>query len=518
MNEQSAKQFNKYIYESWRLLNMTNQRYVNEVSSNESWEAPIDLFTRTVKSFPVDIFPEWLKQQVNNVIQFTQTSSDAAGMAALSVLSTALAKKFVIKPSNDGSWVEKINLYTVATMRSGERKSTVHDLFIKPIVAFERNARERRKEELMETATNVRGPKAITRLPRYMCDDVTPERMVGLLTENEERIAILSDDGGGIFQTLNGRYSNDPNIDVFLKGFTGNPIIVERIGRESETVYDPSITIGVFVQPTVLQDQPERLIERGVFGRFLYALPEPRQQPRDVTPRKIDEQIEQTYQLNIHRMMEFRPDNPITLILNTEAESEFLKYCAQHEEKLLNDLDYIHMSSWAERLPGQLLRITALLHVADQISARDNLSEIDPNIGLELISKVISLADYLIEHAKKAFGCLRSDGELEDAKYLWNVLEQSPDDQLKKQEIWRRTKGKLTKAEYLDDALRILVQHRYIELVLDDDSSKRGRTGLLIVRNPRAINQPNDPGSKGNLPLVLKPKRKLKAPKEIVKG
>jgi hypothetical protein len=145
------------------------------------------------------------------------------------------------------------------------------------------------------------------------------------------------------------------------------------------------------------------------------------------------------------------------------------------------------MSSWAERLPGHLLRIIALLHIAEQIAGKASLESIDITVGLDLIRNVIDAAEYFEEHAKKTFGCLRSDGELEDAKYLWNVLLKQNKDKFKKQDVWKSTKGRLTKAEYLDYALRILVQHGYIELIPDEDSaSKRGRNGLLIHVNPIA--------------------------------
>ncbi|MGG2201425.1 YfjI family protein [Paenibacillus validus] len=461
---------------------------MHQQKKESNWEAPVDLFNKTVSTFPVQIFPEWLRNQVLNVTDFAQTPPDAASMAALSVLSTALAKKFEIKASDSGSWVEKINLYTVTSLPSGERKSTIHNILIKPIVDFERKERAAYEPANdLEEPSNKNGSKSLVRLPRYLCDDVTPERVVGLLRENKERIAILSSEGG-LFETLNGRYNSDPNIDAFLKGFTGDPIIVERVGRDSETIYEPCITLGLFVQPTMLQGQSERLIERGIFGRFLYALPEPRQTPRDVTPKRLDQQAEQTYFENIQRMMSFDPAQPFTLVLSEEADQEFLKFCSVHEEILYNNLDYIHMNSWAGRLPGQLLKVMALLHVAEQMNSSDgSLDSIDLKISSEIVCNVLNNASYFVEHARKAFGCLRSDGELEDAKYLWNVLNRNPESELKKQDVWKSTKGRLTKAEYLDDALRILVQHGYIDVVVDESSlSRRGRKGSVIIINPKA--------------------------------
>lgn len=110
-----------------------------QVTKDNGWATIVDLDnTKPLPRFPVDIFPEWLKQYILNVSDVTQTPADASSMIALSILSAALAKKYRIQPSTDGSWVEWNNLFTVTLMGSGERKSTVHSLFISPLTKFER--------------------------------------------------------------------------------------------------------------------------------------------------------------------------------------------------------------------------------------------------------------------------------------------------------------------------------------------------------------------------------------------
>ena len=75
-----------------------------------------------------------------------------------------------------------------------------------------------------------------------------------------------------------------------------------------------------------------------------------------------------------------------------------------------------------------------------------------------------------------AFGCIKSDEELEGAKYLWNVLVREGKQDYRKQFIWQKTKGKFTRVERLDTAIRILSQRSYIDIEADD--SKPGRKAL----------------------------------------
>lgn len=71
-------------------------------------------------------------------------------------------------------------------------------------------------------------------LKLYM-DDVTTEKVTSVMAENDGHAAILSTEGG-IFDILAGIYTRNVNIDAILKGYSGDPIRVDRIGRNSETV------------------------------------------------------------------------------------------------------------------------------------------------------------------------------------------------------------------------------------------------------------------------------------------
>ena len=110
---------------------------------------------------------------------------------------------------------------------------------------------------------------------RYYGDDVTTEKLASMISENDGRAAIFSPEGG-IFDLLKGMYTRYVNIDVFLKGYSGDPIRVDRIGRESETIYNPVLTVMFMAQPSVLAGVMENgnFRGRGLTARFLYCVPE----------------------------------------------------------------------------------------------------------------------------------------------------------------------------------------------------------------------------------------------------
>ena len=51
-------------------------------------------------------------------------------------------------------------------------------------------------------------------------------------------------------------YTKTVNIDVLLKGHSGDSIRVDRIGRNSESIMNPSLSVLLAVQPNVLSGMP----------------------------------------------------------------------------------------------------------------------------------------------------------------------------------------------------------------------------------------------------------------------
>src|SRR6266700_4577607 len=127
---------------------------------------------------------------------------------------------------------------------------------------------------------------------RLLADDATPEILATLLAQQGGRIALLSPEGGVVGQ-MAGRYSGarvpGANLGVYLKGHAGDRLRIDRVGRPSEYVARPALTIGLAVQPEVLRTMAEipELGGLGVLARFLYSLPASRMGARLEDPEPV---------------------------------------------------------------------------------------------------------------------------------------------------------------------------------------------------------------------------------------
>ena len=67
--------------------------------------------------------------------------------------------------------------------------------------------------------------------PLFIVDDVTPEALGIHMAENNERMAVMSAEGG-IFDIMAGRYNDKGcNLDLYLKAHSGDPWSSHRVGR-----------------------------------------------------------------------------------------------------------------------------------------------------------------------------------------------------------------------------------------------------------------------------------------------
>ena len=125
-------------------------------------------------------------------------------------------------------------------------------------------------EQLAETLTEVPAT------PQLLAADATPEALTSLLAEQGGTIAALAPEGGGVFDVLGGRYSQDkkPNFDVYLSGYDEEPIRVNRQGRVVRFP-QPRITAVLTVQPDVIRGLAvhKEFEGRGFLGRWAYILP-----------------------------------------------------------------------------------------------------------------------------------------------------------------------------------------------------------------------------------------------------
>ncbi len=392
------------------------------------WEEPLPFGEYELEPFPIDALPEDIGLYVEAVAESTQTPVDMPGTAVLAILAMCCQGKYVIQGKAD--WIEPLNLYTNVIAQPSERKSAVEHHIVRPADNFEiqynlRNAArvesskmqkqilESRQKAIVGKASKGNAePGEMEQIAQEIADfeeekplhlyvdDITTEKLVSVMASNHGRAALISSEGG-IFDTLAGIYSKNVNIDVMLKAYSGDTIRVDRIGRESESIMNPALTILLMTQPKVASDVLGNTTfrGRGLTARFLYCLPGSSVGERRFRSEPIPDTAYQRYEQKIINMLEDEyPPRPEVITLSPEASELLAAFAEEIEPKLKTD--YAEIADWAGKLVGNTLRIAGLLCRAGVYRASEFLNGNEPlTVSGGTMADAIRLGRYYLSHS-----------------------------------------------------------------------------------------------------------------------
>lgn len=448
--------------------------------------------------FPVEALPPFIGNYVRAVSQHTQTALDMAGTISLGVLAVCLQGKYQIEGSP--GYYEPLSLYTVVIAEPGERKSSVMNAMTESLYQYQEHYNKTHKREMnenkllrdkLEQQINYAEEKLknnddedlenkilriqdeLDSIPeikplRLLADDASMEALTSLLANNNGRIGVVSAEGG-VFDNLKGRYSQVQNIDVWLKGHCGDPIMIDRLGRIEEKINHPHLSAILAIQPYVLTEimSDEKLGGRGLLARFMYCSP-----PTFVGKRKfgapgIPEAVKKEYMRLIGKLLDISAgDEPKTLKLSPEAMAKMEVFFAEHEDYLGKEGQII--AEWASKYIGAVLRIAGLIHVA---SESENLI-----VSGETIDKAIAIGRYFLEHAKYAYALIGNDKTVKRARHILLSLKEKGEPTIKLWQFDKICRNKLfrTKAD-IREALQFLEECGYGIIVHPDVLPGPGR-------------------------------------------
>lgn len=504
----------------------------------DGWGPLISFQHAELPVFPLDMYPDWLRDFCEAVTVTMQTPPDLAGMLGLAILSTATARLFMVEV-RDG-WEEPINVYTVVVLPPGSRKSPVFRNMSAPLVAFEQELIGAAQDAIMR-ATNERDIlqaqleaakrdaakgrddaardlvdditdrlKAVTvpAIPKLIVDDITPEALSTALVEQGGRIAALSSEGD-LFAIMAGRYSSGaPNLGVFLKAHPGDPIRVDRRNR-SEMVHQPALTVGITTQPDVLRSFSSNAAFRGqgLLARFFYALPRSTVGSRASDAPPIPESVRMAYHAACRRLLllgaawhsgdcgncgKLPPaemwevgnigvinniNNINYLYINTDGSSHIRSFLDWIEPQLGEYGALAGMTDWAAKLAGSVARVAGLLHLAELASHNSHNSQNDPRvIAAATVERAIRFAHYLLAHAQAAYTEIGANPAIQPALTILRWLEKTGVREFTKRACWQGVRGgAIQKSDDLDEPLALLAEHGYIREQAQEERAGPGR-------------------------------------------
>lgn len=481
------------------------------------WEKPIPFDEFNLPEFPIDTLPPLMREYVLGVAETTQTPVDMPATSALAIAAMCMQGKYRIQGKQD--WIEPVNLYALNIAEPSERKSAVNAHMTKPVNQFEaqynkvhaaeletnhmrKRVLERRQKsiedqvskgkadesELVKIATEVANFREIFPMQSYV-DDITPEKLVSVMADRNGVAAVISAEGGIFDQLAGGMYSKSVNIDVLLKGHAGDTIRVDRIGRNSESIEKPALTMLLSVQPNILAGMMQNSIfrGRGLTARFLYCFPTSHVGGRKYRSQPIPSDVMRGYETLINNLLDedCNPtfEAPEIITLSPDADILLEEFANEIEPKLKGE--FADIADWAGKLVGAVLRISAILWRTSNLRCESFLAdEPDTEVDADIVSNAIALGRYYIEHARAAYSLMGADPVIKQCKYVLNAIKDTGLLEASRRDIMRLCRS-FRNADELQPVLDRLTEYGYIAPKQDASPKGKGRpVSQIYLVNP----------------------------------
>lgn len=334
------------------------------------------------REYPVDRLPGIIGQAVREVADHTQAPVALVAASALSAVSAVVQTQYSV--SRDALLHGPASLFFLTVAESGERKTTVDNIFTRPIRDWEARQRQEVKRleaeyqkewSAWERAEGEKGepPEKPLPTPKMMRGDDTSEALLKHLTDYPIA-AVICAEAGIIF----GGHAMKPeqvqrNMGQANALWDGGPIVEGRIGRGETNLESVRVTMGLMVQPGPMKsflsknDGMARSI--GFLARFLFSHPATTQGTRfyrDPPPMPGLADFHQRVKLLLQAPA--AADELGRLITNhigfdENAQVTWIEFYNEVEEYLGGDSIYSGVRDVASKAAENAARIACCLHV-----------------------------------------------------------------------------------------------------------------------------------------------------------
>lgn len=326
--------------------------------------------------YPLDVFPRYAQDYMLGICRRMPVPSAWLGGIYLGMIAAAIVDKVRLQVDTD--WEEPANIYILHFIPPSGYKSPSFKLMTEAWRAYvTRQIRE------------------YNRLPTV--DDCTPEALIMHLCKNKSSMAILSPEGTNIKAMF--RYAEYPNDDIYLCGWSGDPYYYTRRNLNGKIPYieEALLVISIGMQPIVkkllLDNKKRNLMEDGYLSRFLYSEPDSVENWQyDDVPIPAD--VKQTFNERISSLLNMTVAEKRSVKFTSEA----AKLISEFSVKLRYSQRYRHIESIVRKLPGQLVRLSGLLHFGEY--GEDGLKR---KISASTVKKAQKLLAYYFRQACAIF-------------------------------------------------------------------------------------------------------------------
>ena len=235
--------------------------------------------------FPVDVLPDKLRRIINEAHATLGFPKDYLAGSMLTAMAAAVGNTHAVEHM-DG-WKEYVILFVALVGAPGSNKSHPLSFAMQPLIDFDAEQAALHAEALkrynaaMELPPKERAANGYDLNPaepirkRFTMQDVTPEAVHRILSENPRGLCLVSDELAGWFKNFN-RYNNGSESEFWMSVFNHKVAMSDRKSSQSGVfIRNPFLCVIGTIQPKVLGELAAgNRNSNGFTERFLYVVPD----------------------------------------------------------------------------------------------------------------------------------------------------------------------------------------------------------------------------------------------------
>lgn len=473
--------------------------------TGDDWTDPIPLGdTDDQPPFPIHVFPPVVADYIRTTADDLQVSPDLPAMLAVGTFATLLAGHYRVQVT--ATWHESLNVYLVSALPPGAGKSPAvkaitgqvddHEIRLREEAETRKDVVDQKRrmiasqmkkaedrgdhvEAAMHREDLANTPPVV--IPRIIADDATPEALTALLADQGGRMAVISTEGGP-FDMMAGRYSDAANLDVYLKGWSGDAIRTDRVGRGATTIKNPLLTVMLTVQPSVIESlatKPE-FRGRGLTTRFMYSVPVDRVGYRDMSASaRSDPAIRAAYETFIRQLIHQHanlPDEPAVIAIHPDAWADFVAFRQGLEDRRRPAGDLRPLAEWTTKLESTVARLAGILAVLDG----------QPAITGDVMRRAIMVGHYWLAHAKIVHDMWGTDERVVQARKIVEWVSERELRTVSVRDLQTGLRRLFATAEDTKPALNLLIERGWLRPQFDGPiiTGRRGKPSPAFDTHP----------------------------------
>jgi hypothetical protein len=163
--------------------------------------------------------------------------------------------------------------------------------------------------------------------------------------------------------------------------------------------------------------------------------------------------------------------DPAVLTLNDDAQALLPEMERHIEAQLGPGGELEHIADWGAKLAGALLRIAALLHLAQH--PEDGWRR---QIDVDILCRAGRVSEYYRANALLAFDAMRADPTMADAEYLLDVIRRVGRSTVSTRDLFSAaSRSRFPKVGDLEPALTMIEEHGHLVLLPPSGQAGPGR-------------------------------------------